>query len=255
MSADLPARDARFTVAPNWAACSNLPPGHPQKRIEFFHRQMNEEINVLENAADSLWQFTEIEWPLRMSLARQCSDEARHAQSYRRMLEAAGGHVGQFPVLNFQYQTVAAIPDLIGRLAVQNRTFEADGLDAAVFGTAEARREGDEALAIVYETQQADEVMHVRFGNEAIRAAVGRDARSAMKLAMTLNAASGKFQAVFGARGTAVTRYGVDVVARREAGFAEQEIEVAVEQAEARRRRAAALASTPVEEGTPHGRS
>jgi len=255
MSADLPARDVRFTVAPNWAACSNLPPGHPQKRIEFFHRQMNEEINVLENAADSLAQFTEIEWPLRMSLARQCSDEARHAQSYRRMLEAAGGRVGQFPVLNFQYQTVSAIPELIGRLAVQNRTFEADGLDAAVFGTAEARREGDEALAIVYETQQADEVMHVRFANDAIRAAVGRDARAAMKLAMTLTAASASFQAVFGARGTAVTRYGVDVAARREAGFADQEIDVAVEQAEARRRRAAALAAASGGEGTPNGRS
>ena len=33
---------------------------HPEKPLEFFHRQMNEELNVLENAARSLAQFPDV---------------------------------------------------------------------------------------------------------------------------------------------------------------------------------------------------
>ena len=36
--------------------------------------------------------------------------------------------------MNFQYRILRRIDSLIGRLAVQNRTFEADGLDAVTFG-------------------------------------------------------------------------------------------------------------------------
>src|SRR6185436_17077565 len=88
----LPARDARFTVVDRWADCVNLPDGHPEKPLEFIHRQLNEELNVLENAARSLAEFPEADWSIRMSLARQCSDESRHAATYRRVLEERGGY-------------------------------------------------------------------------------------------------------------------------------------------------------------------
>lgn len=237
---DLPARDQRFHVVDRWADCMNLPDDHPEKHLEFLHRQMNEELNVLENAARSLVEFPDVEWDLRMWLARQCSDEARHTQAYRRALEAHGGHVGQFPVMNFQYRILSGIRSLIGRLAVQNRTFEADGLDAAVFGTSDARARGDEDLATMYEVQQADEILHVRFANDWVRAQVMKDPRQALAMASALSSAATEFQAVFRGGGTAVTKYGVDTGARLEAGFAPQEVEVAAAQAEERRQRALA---------------
>ena len=43
-----------------------------------------------------------------------------------------GGHVGQFPVLNFQYRIITAQRDLIARLAIQNRSFEAGGVNLEV---------------------------------------------------------------------------------------------------------------------------
>ena len=46
-----PARDSRFVVKEKYADCLNLPATHPDRDLEFFHRQMNEEINGLENAA------------------------------------------------------------------------------------------------------------------------------------------------------------------------------------------------------------
>ncbi len=233
-----PARDARFTVAEKWADMVNLPDGDPQKPIEFLHRQMNEELNVLENAARSLVEFPEVDWNLRMWLARQCSDEARHTATYYREFIARGGRVGQYPVLNFQYRILSHITQIIGRLAVQNRTFEADGLDAAVFGAEDARRRGDHALAAVYDAQQADEVLHVKFANDWIRQEVHRDPRSALAMAKALSFAADEFGKVFQGGGTSAIRYGVDAKARSEAGFADQEVALASDLADARRRRA-----------------
>lgn len=233
-----PARDARFTVVDTWAQCANFPDDHPEKTLEFFNRQMNEELNVLENAARSLVEFPEADWQLRLHLARQASDEARHVSTYKRLLEERGGRVGQFPVMNFQYRILSQIDQLIGRLAVQNRTFEADGLDAAVFGAEAARREGDLALALVYEAQQADEVLHVRFANDWIREHIARHPVSALQMAAALSRAAQQFQQVFAGGGTGVTKYGVDEKARAEAGFSDQELKIAAEQAEARRLKA-----------------
>jgi uncharacterized ferritin-like protein (DUF455 family) len=233
---DAPARDDRFQVVERWSEMTNFPDGDPEKPLEFLHRQMNEETNVMENAARSLAQFPAAEWGIRMWLARQCADEARHVEVYRRLLERRGGRVGQYPVMNFQYRILGAIDSLIGRLAVQNRTFEADGLDAAVFGAHEARAQGDDELADVYEAQSADEVLHVRFANEYIRRKIQEDGRNVLRMATALTYGSRAFQAVFSGGGTDVTKYGVAERERLEAGFAPDEVHVAVEQSETRRR-------------------
>jgi uncharacterized ferritin-like protein (DUF455 family) len=233
--AEPPARDDRFDVKERWTECANFPDGHPEKVLEFLHRQLNEEANVLENAARNLADFPDVEWPLRMWLARQCADEARHVETYRRFFEDRGGRVGQYPVMNFQYRILGRIPSLLGRLAVQNRTFEADGLDAAVFAVAEARREGDHELAEMYDTQQADEVLHVRFANEWIRREIRREPRNALELARAIDQGSRAFQQIFAGGGTGVTKYGVAPEARLEAGFDEAEVAVAARLAEERR--------------------
>ena len=95
-----PARDSRFDVKERWADCLNLPPTHPERDLEFFHRQMNEEINGLENAARSLADFPQADWGVRMSIARQAADEARHVLMFRRILEKRGGWLGRYPVLS-----------------------------------------------------------------------------------------------------------------------------------------------------------
>ncbi|MDZ4865259.1 MAG: hypothetical protein SGJ01_17710, partial [Gemmatimonadota bacterium] len=49
-----PVRDSRFTVREVWADLVNHPDGTPERDHEFLHRQMNEEMCVMENAARSL---------------------------------------------------------------------------------------------------------------------------------------------------------------------------------------------------------
>jgi len=227
--AEGPARDARFTVAARWVECANFPNGHPLRAIEFLHRQMNEEIDSLECSAANLRDFPEAAWDVRLSLARQCADEARHAAMFRHLFEQRGGHVGQYPVLNFQYRIVAHIRSLVGRLAIQNRSFEAGGLDAIAHGIEQARQEGDECLRELFEAQRADEISHVRFANEWINAATRQNPRSVLEIGSALAAASKAFRQVMGSEGTEGVSYPADDAARREAGFTDTEVGLAIQ--------------------------
>ena len=118
---DPPARDHRFEVKQVWSEMENIYDDAGRMLTEFMHRQMNEEVNGIEICARNLTDFPDAPWELRMAVARQAWDEARHVEMFRRSLESRGGRVGQFPVLNFEYRMITHIPTLIGRLAVHER--------------------------------------------------------------------------------------------------------------------------------------
>ena len=228
-------RDDRFVVRDRWRDCVNLPQEHEQKILEFMHRQMNEEVDALECSSRSICDFPEAPWEIRMFLARQCSDEARHALMFRTLFLRRGGVMGEFPVLNFQYRIICGIDSLVARLAVQNRTFEAEGIDAIQFGIGEARARGDEELAELFDGQFADEIQQVRVANDFIQQSVQREPRLALRIAAALSAAHGVFEQVFGEAGTAVFKYSPSEQGRLEAGFAQEEVDVAVRLAAQRR--------------------
>ena len=227
-----PARDTRFQVAERWVECTNMAEDDPRRIVEFLNRQMNEELNGLEALARSLRDFPDVDWEIRLGLARQCADEARHAAMFRKVLEQKGGRVGEYPVLNFQYRIIAKIPTLVGRFTVQNRSFEAGGIDAVEFGITKAREEGDDALVELFESQLADEILHVRFANEAIATLKQRDPKCILQMGAALTAASKAFREVMGKEGTEGVRYPVAAGAREEAGFKAQEIQLAADLSE-----------------------
>lgn len=233
--AEPPTRDARFVVRDRWQDCVNLPDGHPKKTIEFLHRQMNEEIDALECSSRSICDFPDAPWEIRMFLARQCSDEARHALLFRDLFVRRGGVLGEYPVMNFQYRIICGVDSLVARLAVQNRTFEAEGIDAIQFGIGEARARGDEELAALFEGQFADEIQHVRVANEFIQRSVKQEPRLALRIATALSIAHRIFGQVFGEAGSAVFKYSPSEQGRLEAGFAPDEVDVAMRLAQERR--------------------
>jgi len=225
--AEGPARDPRFVVKDRWIEMWNTPPDHPLHEVEFTHRQMNEEINGLECSARGLSDFPDADWELRMWLARQCADEARHGQMFRRLLERLGGHVGQFPVLNFQYRIITKADTMIGRLTIQNRTFEAGGIDAVAAVVDQMRERGDPELTAFFDSQLADEIVHVRFANEWIRRAIRQDPRNVLRMGAAMTAAAKAFKQVMGSEGTEGVSYPTDRQGRLEAGFTESEVEQA----------------------------
>ena len=226
--AEGPKRDARFDVKDVHADMVNFPPGHEEMTREFLHRQMNEEINGMEISARNLADFPDAPWDLRMAMARQCYDEARHIDMFRGAVERRGGHVGMYPVMNFQYRILMKIDSLIGRLTVQNRSFEAAGIDAIQNEIAEASKgEGAQDLVELFDTQLADEVQHVRYANRWIpklRELGG--ARSVFELARASSAATEALKII---AGDALLSYPVADDVRREAGFDDGEIAAAKE--------------------------
>jgi uncharacterized ferritin-like protein (DUF455 family) len=230
-----PSREPHVRVVDTWAECDNLDDDHEEKEVEFLHRQLNEEANVMENAASSLSAFPDAPWEIRLYLARQCSDEARHVMGYARLLEARGSQIGQYPVMNFQFKIMQSIDTLIGRLAVQNRTFEADGLDAAVFAIEDARARDRHDAADMYDSQSADEILHVGFANEWIKKQLAADPRNVLRVAKALTHASRVFNQVMSGGGTNQDKYPIAERERLLAGFDEAEVHVAVEMNEARR--------------------
>jgi uncharacterized ferritin-like protein (DUF455 family) len=221
--AEGPARDGRFAVRELWAEMTNLPAEDPRHQQEFLHRQMNEEVNGLEIAARNLTDFPDADWELRLAIARQCWDEARHIVMFRRCYERRGGRVGEYPVLNFQYRITTRLDSLVGRLAVQNRSFEAAGIDAIQDGIREAREAGAQDLVDLLDAQLADEVQHVRYANEWVKRLVERGGAAATF--QMVRAVSQADQAMRQVAGEALTSYPVAEELRREAGFEPGEIE------------------------------
>jgi len=223
--AESPQRDQRFTVGEVHADMANLPADHPEHSVVFLHRQLNEELNSLEIAARNLADFPEADWDLRMAIARQCADEARHAIAFRRLMEKRGGTVGKYPVMNFQYRIITQINSLIGRLAVANRSFEASGIDAIQDGIETQRRKNDQEFVTLFDAQLADEVQHVRFANVWIKKLIDKDGPQAiMALARAISHADQAFEIISGGTGV---YYPIADDVRREAGFTEDEIRTA----------------------------
>lgn len=164
-----PAREDCFEVVHHDVEMKNWPGVEGQAGREKLHRHMNIETGAVEIAAQCLVDFPQAPWELRMRLARQCADESRHSEVLLRRLQEMGGHKGEFPVANFEWGVTLMVDNLPGRLAIQNRTFEAGLID--ILGTLRKvwQQAGDETTSDVLDGILADEITHVRFANQWIR--------------------------------------------------------------------------------------
>ncbi len=126
------------------------------------------ELQALEAAGRTVWDFPDAEWGFKMNMARQCWDEARHVQIYEKLLQHFDGVVGDFPENTFLFETGCA-DDPALRVTGVNRCIE--GLACDVFrDLIETGKEmGDDVLAQAVDYVLADELTHVRFGSEWVK--------------------------------------------------------------------------------------
>jgi uncharacterized ferritin-like protein (DUF455 family) len=193
----------------------------PEHRRQRLHREVNQEIQTLEIAALCLSDFPDAPWDLRLELARQCWDEARHtALIYRRLLES-GGWKGQYPIANLDWSVVAMLDSLPARLAIQHRTFESGSLDIEKQAIPMFREVGDDATADVMEAIEADEIPHVRFANEWLTRLTEADPRAVLQVA---SAIAWLRRVVVATGGKPLHGIATDGEARRMAGFSTAEI-------------------------------
>jgi uncharacterized ferritin-like protein (DUF455 family) len=126
------------------------------------------ELQALEGAARSLWDFPDAPWEFKMNMARQCWDEARHVQIFEKLLTHLGGRVGMFPESTFLFEAACA-DDPAMRVAGVNRGLEGLACDVFRDMIRYGEKTGDDLMKQAVDYVLADELTHVRFGSEWVK--------------------------------------------------------------------------------------
>ena len=126
------------------------------------------ELQALEGAARSIWDFPDAPWEFKMNMARQCWDEARHVQIFEKLLTHLGGKVGMFPESTFLFEA-ACVDDPAMRVAGVNRGLEGLACDVFRDMIRYADKTGDETMKQAIDYVLADEITHVRFGSDWVK--------------------------------------------------------------------------------------
>ena len=237
-----PVRESCFHVVDTDNEMVDWPDMSELSRREKLHRHMNNECTAMEIAAQALVDFPDAPWELRLAIARQTSDEARHVAVLRKRLLELGGAKGEFPVSNYEWTVTGMLDNLPGRLAVQNRTFEAGLIDLLGTLRNKWREQGDDHTAELLEGILADEITHVRYANRWIKRLTVENPRVLLQVAQAvryLRAVNTALAPVVGSANAAgqvldESRHlapAVNVVGRLEAEFTEDEVAEVLRQA------------------------
>ncbi len=179
------ARDGRFTRVEinDFIAEGRIPPDGARGKLKvhddnsvsraqvMMHGIFMGEVQALEGAGRTAWDFRdddETPYELRLDMARQAWDEARHVEISVKLMEHMGVELGEFGESTFLYQA-ACNPDPVLRLTGVNRALE--GLAIDVFNTMRefAADSDDPLMGMAEDFMLADEVTHVKMGSDWLR--------------------------------------------------------------------------------------
>lgn len=177
-----PSRESCFTVVQLHKDLHDYEGMSAPAQRHRLHRHMHNEMQNLEIVAQSLVDFPEAPWELRLQLARQCWDESRHTALVYRRLREIGGYKGEFPVMNYEWGVTQMLDSLPARLAVQNRTFEAGEMDLLRDNIGMWTDAGDPETAALIDLILADEVQHVRFANRWLKRFADENPRTLLQV-------------------------------------------------------------------------
>lgn len=123
------------------------------------------ELQAMEGAGRSVYDFPEAPWEFTMDMARQVWDESRHVEIYLGLLDHLDGYVGEFPETTILWRCACA-EDAAARVAGVNRGLE--GLACDVFNQLIhiAGKIGDPIIEKSVDYVLADEITHVRMGSK-----------------------------------------------------------------------------------------
>ena len=143
----------------------------PDRARALMHGIFVGEIQALEGAGRTCWDFEvgeDVPLELKLDMARQCWDEARHCEISVSLAEHMGTELGEFAENGLLYEA-ACNPDPVLRLTGVNRALE--GLAIDVFNTMKefGNMAGDPVLEFCEDWMLADEVTHVKMGSDWLR--------------------------------------------------------------------------------------
>ena len=155
-------------------------PDAPDAARSLMHGIFVGEIQALEVAGRTCWDFPtgkgadEAPFELKLDMARQAWDEARHVEISVKLSEHMGSEIGEFAEQTLLYEA-GCNTDPVLRLCGVNRALE--GLAIDVFNT--MREFGDQTtdpvLYFCEDWMLADEVTHVKMGSDWLRRITAND--------------------------------------------------------------------------------
>jgi uncharacterized ferritin-like protein (DUF455 family) len=153
----------------------------PDNARALMHGIFVGEIQALEGAGRTCWDFDtgtgreEAPFELKLDMARQCWDEARHVEISCKLSDHMGSEIGEFSEQTMLYEA-ACNADPVLRLTGVNRALE--GLAIDVFNTMRSFGDatGDPILFFCEDWMLADEVTHVKMGSDWLRRLTAKDA-------------------------------------------------------------------------------
>jgi uncharacterized ferritin-like protein (DUF455 family) len=164
---------------PNQRLAPDMPEA-PDGARALMHGIFVGEIQALEGAGRTCFDFeigtsdSEVPFALKLDMARQCWDEARHCEISVKLSDWMGTEIGEYSESPFLYEA-ACNPDPVLRLTGVNRALE--GLAIDVFNTMKEFGEisGDPILEFCEDWMLADEVTHVKMGSDWLRRLTEKD--------------------------------------------------------------------------------
>jgi len=167
----------------------------------------------------------EAPFELKLDMARQCWDEARHVEISIKLSDWMGSEIGEYAENTVLFQA-ACSNDPVLRLAGVNRALE--GLAIDVFTTMKEFGEvaGDQYLEFAEDWMLADEVTHVKMGSDWLRKITENDPERRKK-ALDFQSVVDKLFSYGGTRSESQeSPIGLARRFRELAGFDDQEIDV-----------------------------
>lgn len=135
-------------------------------RAAMIHALAHIEFNAINLALDAIWRFGGMPEDFYDDWLRVAAEESRHFSLLAAHLIALGYCYGDFPAHNSLWDMAEKTSsDVLARIALVPRTFEARGLDASPPVRAKLAQAGDTAAAEILDIILRDEIGHVAVGN------------------------------------------------------------------------------------------
>ena len=155
-------------------------PDSPDAARALMHGIFVGEIQALEGAGRTCFDYDtgsgrdEIPFQLKLDMARQCWDEARHVEISVKLTAHMGTQIGEFSEQTMLFEA-ACNADPVLRLTGVNRALE--GLAIDVFNTMREFGDATDDPVLYYceDWMLADEVTHVKMGSDWLRRLTAND--------------------------------------------------------------------------------